>query len=176
MLSTICSMFPQVIISLWGGVWADRYNRKTLIMLTDGFIALSTFGLAIAFWAGFRSLELLLAVSVVRSLGAGIQTPCVNAIFPQLVPMEKLTRIQGINHTLGSVLLLLSPAVGGALLGSVNIAWAFMLDVVTVILAILLFGPLADVISVELILVFTGVLLLLTGIIFYLSSRKFIFH
>jgi len=34
------------------------------------------------------------------------------------------------------VLLLLSPAVGGALLGSVNIAWAFMLDVVTAILAI----------------------------------------
>ncbi|HOZ19728.1 MAG: enterobactin exporter EntS [Bacteroidetes bacterium ADurb.Bin139] len=135
-LSTICAMFPQVIISLWGGVWADRHNRKTLIMLTDGFIALSTFGLAIAFWAGFQRLELLLAVSVVRSIGAGIQTPAVHAIFPQLVPREKLTRIQGINHTLGSVLLLLSPAVGGVLLGSVNIAWAFMLDVFTAILAI----------------------------------------
>lgn len=105
-------------------------------MLTDGFIALSTFGLAIAFWAGFQRLELLLAVSVVRSIGAGIQTPAVHAIFPQLVPREKLTRIQGINHTLGSVLLLLSPAVGGVLLGSVNIAWAFMLDVFTAILAI----------------------------------------
>ena len=34
------------------------------------------------------------------------------------------------------MLLLLSPAVGGALLGSVSIAWAFMLDVVTAILAI----------------------------------------
>lgn len=42
-------------------------------------------------------------------------------------------------------------------------------------LAILLFGPMADVISVEVILVFTGILLLLTGIIFYLSSRKLIF-
>ena len=83
MLSTICAMFPQVIISLWGGVWSDRYNRKTLIMLTDGFIALSTFGLAIAFWAGFQRLELLLAVSVERSISAGIQTPSVHAIFPQ---------------------------------------------------------------------------------------------
>jgi len=82
MLSTICAMFPQVIVSLWGGVWADRYNRKTLIMLTDGFIALSTFGLAVAFWLGFQRLELLLAVSVVRSIGAGIQTPAVHAIFP----------------------------------------------------------------------------------------------
>ncbi len=136
MLSTLCAMLPQVIVSLWGGVWADRHNRKTLIMLTDGFIAISTFGLAVAFWLGFQRLELLLAVSVVRSIGAGIQTPAVHAIFPQLVARENLTRVQGINQTLGSVLMLLAPAVGGAVLASMDIAWAFMLDVVTAVLAI----------------------------------------
>lgn len=138
MLSTICSMLPQVVISLWGGVWADRYNRKHLIMLADGFIALSTLGLAIAFWAGFQRIELLLAVSVVRSIGAGIQAPAVNAIFPQLVPQAKLTKIQGINQTLNSLLMLLAPAVGGVVLGSMEIVWAFMLDVVTAALAILI--------------------------------------
>jgi len=101
------------------------------------FIALSTFGLAVAFWLGFQRLELLLAVSVVRSIGAGIQTPAVHAIFPQLVARENLTRVQGINQTLGSVLMLLAPAVGGAVLGSMNISWAFMLDVFTAAMAIL---------------------------------------
>lgn len=126
MLSTICSMLPQVVVSLWGGVWADRHNRKYLIMLSDAFIAISTFGLAIAFWAGFRRMELLLAVSIVRSIGAGVQTPAVNAIFPQLVPKENLTKIQGINQTLNSVLMLLAPAAGGVMLGSMDIAWTFM--------------------------------------------------
>lgn len=138
MLATVCAMLPQVFISLWGGVWADRHNRKHLIMLADGFIALATLGLAISFWAGFRRIELLLVVSVVRSIGAGIQTPAVNAIFPQLVSPDKLTKIQGINQTLMSVLLLLSPAVGGVLLSSMDIAWAFLLDVVTAALAILI--------------------------------------
>ena len=133
---TVCALLPQVLISLWAGVWADRYNRKYLIMLADGFIALFTFGLALAFWAGFGKLELLLVVSLIRSIGAGIQTPAVNALFPQIVPQEKLTKVQGINQTLNSVLLLLSPAVGGVLLGSVGIAWAFMLDVITASLAI----------------------------------------
>lgn len=137
-LATISSMLPQVVISLWGGVWADRYNRKYLIMAADAFIALSTLGLAIAFWSGFQSMELLLAVSVVRSIGAGIQTPAVNAIYPQLVTQDKLTRIQGINQTLNSVLMLLAPAVGGVVLGSMDIAWAFMLDVVTAALAVLI--------------------------------------
>ena len=52
MLFTICSLLPQVLISLWAGVWTDRHNRKHLIMLADGFIALATLGLVIAFWAG----------------------------------------------------------------------------------------------------------------------------
>ncbi len=138
MLATISSMLPQVIISLWGGVWADRYNRKHLIMLADAFIALATLGLAIAFWMGYKRIELLLAVSVVRSIGAGIQTPAVNAIYPQLVPQEKLARIQGINQTLASILMLLAPAVGGVVLGSMDIGWAFMIDVVTAALAILI--------------------------------------
>lgn len=138
MLSTICSMLPQVVVSLWGGVWADRHNRKHLIMLSDAFIALSTLGLAIAFWAGFRSMGLILAVSVVRSIGAGIQAPAVNAIFPQLVAQDKLTKVQGINQTLNSLLMLLAPAVGGVVLGSMDIAWAFMIDVVTAALAILI--------------------------------------
>jgi len=140
MLFTICSSLPQVVMSLWGGVWADRYNRKYLIMLSDAFIALTTLGLAVSFWMGFQRIELLLIASVVRSIGAGVQTPAVNAIYPQLVPQEGLTKIQGLNQTLNSVLMLLSPAVGGVLLGSMDIAWAFMVDVVTAALAIMITG------------------------------------
>lgn len=136
MLSTICALVPQVIVSLWGGVLADRYNRKHLIMLTDAFIALSTFGLALAFWSGFKHLELLLAVSVVRSIGAGIQIPAVGSIYPQLVEREHLTRVQGVSQTVSSVLMLASPAVGGLVLATMDIAWAFMLDVVTAAAAI----------------------------------------
>ncbi|MFA6785564.1 MAG: MFS transporter, partial [Sphaerochaeta sp.] len=113
--------------------------RKRLIMLSDGFIALATFSLALAFFAGYQRLELLLAVSVVRSIGSGIQSPAVNAIMPQLVSQQHLTRVQGINQSIGSILLLLSPAVGGLVLGTMDISWAFMLDVVTAGLAIVIF-------------------------------------
>jgi len=137
---TLATMVPYLLISLYSGVWADRYSRKRLIMLSDGFIALATFVLFILFRMGYRQLELLLAVSVIRSLGSGIQSPAVNAIFPQLVPKEHLTRIQGINQSVRSVLLLLSPAVGGVVLSLMNISWAFLLDVITAFLAIVVFA------------------------------------
>ena len=138
MLATICTVLPQVLVSLFGGVLADRYSRKALIMLSDGFIALATLLLAIAFLLGYQRLELLLAVSAVRSIGAGIQTPAVNAIYPQLVPADQLTRVQGLNQTLNSVLMLLSPAVGGVILGSLGIVASFFVDVATALLAILI--------------------------------------
>ncbi|MDL2224833.1 MFS transporter [Eubacteriales bacterium OttesenSCG-928-M02] len=136
MLSTLASTLPQVLISLFGGVWADRYNRKMLIMAADAFIAIATLGLAISFLLGWQRLELLLLVSAVRSLGQGIQTPAVNALYPQLVPEAHLTKVQGINQSISSVLMLLSPAVGGMLLGTVGIVWAFFVDVITATLAI----------------------------------------
>jgi DHA3 family macrolide efflux protein-like MFS transporter len=137
MLFTVCALLPQVLISLWAGVWADRYNRKHLIMLADGFIALATLGLAVVFWLGYERLELLLVVSFVRSIGAGIQIPAVSALFPQIVPTDQLTRVQGINQTLYSVLMLLSPAVGGVVLGTMGIIGALFLDVITASIAIM---------------------------------------
>ena len=136
----LATMVPPLLVSLYSGVWADRYSRKLLIMLSDGFIALATLALFIFFKMGYKHLELLLAVSVIRSLGSGVQGPAVSAIFPQLVPKEHLTRIQGINQSIRSVLMLLSPAIGGVVLSVMDISWAFMLDVVTALLAIAVFA------------------------------------
>lgn len=136
MLATLATMLPQILISLWGGVWADRYNRKSMIMLSDSFVALATLGLAGLYWAGFRQIWILIAISAARALGSGVQAPAVSAIYPQLVPAENLTRVQGVNQTLNSILMLLSPAVGGLLLGLMDISLAFMLDVVTASLAV----------------------------------------
>lgn len=134
--SILCSLLPQLFISLFAGVWADRYNRKVLIMASDGFIAASTLGLAVMFMLGKDSMWLLMFVSAVRSVGAGIQTPAVGALVPQIIPQEHLTRINGINQTCNSVLMMISPAVGGVLLGSVGVAWAMLADVTTAALGI----------------------------------------
>ena len=136
MLGTLTTMTPQVLVSLWGGVWADRYNRKHLIMLSDTFVALATLVLALFYIAGFREIWLLLAISAVRALGSGVQSPAVNAIYPQLVPPEGLTRVQAVNQSLSSALMLLAPAAGGLLLGWLDISWAFFVDVITASLAV----------------------------------------
>lgn len=135
-ISILCGFLPTFILSPFAGVWADRYNRKMLIVFADALVAVSTLVLAILFFNGYSALWLIFVVSAVRAVGTGIQSPAVGAILPQLVPAEKLTRVTGINGTLQSVTMLASPAISGALLSLARIEYIYFIDVITAAVAI----------------------------------------
>lgn len=115
-VAILCGFLPTFIISPFAGVWADRYNRQSLIILADSLIAVSTLVLAILFLMGYNALWLFFVISAIRALGGGIQTPAVSAMLPQIVPTDKLTRINAINGSLQSLVTLASPMLAGALL------------------------------------------------------------
>lgn len=143
-VSILSAFLPQIMISLFAGVWADRYNRKMLIIFSDLLTAGATLVLVIYFLLGHESFALIFLISGIRSIGAGIQMPAVGAILPQIVPMDKMTRVNGINSSLTSAMMLLSPAVAGVLLATVGFGYTLLVDVVTAVLAaIILFqlGP-----------------------------------
>ncbi|MEQ2428237.1 MFS transporter, partial [Enterocloster hominis (ex Hitch et al. 2024)] len=127
---------PQIAISLFAGVWIDRYDRKMLIMLSDTVIALSTLILAIAFLSGHRNIWLLFAVLMIRSAGTGIQTPAVNAVIPQIVPQEHLMRVNGIQSTITALIMFLSPAVSGAILSVSTLETTLFIDVFTALIGV----------------------------------------
>ncbi|HCU16724.1 macrolide-efflux protein [Hafnia paralvei ATCC 29927] len=141
-LSTLCGFLPQLIISLFAGVWVDRYNRKYVSMISDAVIAVVTLLLAISFILGYKPLWLIFAVLAVRSFGTGIQTPTVNSIIPQLVPKEHLIRVNGINSTLSSLNMLIAPATSGVLYAYLSIEKIFFVDVITAAIALTLMSML----------------------------------
>ena len=136
---TICSYLPQFLISFFAGVWADRYNRKKLIILADGVITIATF---IMFWvmpmisSDFVSLSALLVISIIRSIGAGVQTPAVNAVIPHLVPEEYLMKYNGMNATMLSIVQFVAPAVAGTVLSIGTFRSTLFIYIVTALIGI----------------------------------------
>lgn len=130
-IATLCGFLPQLLISIFAGVWADRIDRKRLIILADATIAICTAILAVLFSMGYTEIWLLFVISAVRSLGAGIQMPAVSAFLPELVPQEKLMRVNGINASIQSLMLLLSPAAAGGLYEVMGLGTIFWVDVIT---------------------------------------------
>ncbi len=146
---SICSYLPQFLISIPGGVWADRIPRKCLIISADLATAMITLAMIVlmpflpddpALLAG------LLIMSVLRSLCAGIQTPAVNAAIPQLVPPDFLLRFNGINAGLQSMVQFAAPAAAGAVLSLGTLKTTLLIDIFTAIPGILLLSavPLSE--------------------------------
>ncbi|TNJ62612.1 MFS transporter [Paenibacillus hemerocallicola] len=135
-ISIVCGFLPTFFLSPFAGVWADRYNRKLLIVLSDSLIAISTLIMAILFMAGYDALWLLFLMSAIRALGTGIQTPAVGAFIPQLVPEDKLTKVNGTNGSIQAFIMLVSPMASGALLTVATIETIFFIDVITAAIAV----------------------------------------
>lgn len=136
---TVAAYVPQFIISFISGVWADRYSRKKLIILADSVIAFSTLLLALFMPRIGEETPLLLAlvaISAVRSLGAGLQTPAVGSAIPQLVPEDKLMKFNGINATIQSLVQFAAPAAAGAVLSFGTLRLTLMIDIATAVAGI----------------------------------------
>ncbi|MCR3921257.1 MAG: MFS transporter [Firmicutes bacterium] len=132
----VCGFVPSVFLSPIAGVWADRYNRRVLIILADALIAIATLILVILFAMGFETIWLLFVMAAVRAMGTGIQAPAVGAILPQIVPASQLTKVNGINGSIQAIVNLISPMISALLLTITALETIFLVDVITAVIAI----------------------------------------
>jgi DHA3 family macrolide efflux protein-like MFS transporter len=135
-LLSLAAILPQGIVSLWGGVWADRYNRKALVIGSDAAIAVVTVGLAVVFLTGRDNFVILGGALLIRGVGAGIQTPAVAAILPGITPEEHLLRVNAVNSSIQSAVFLAAPALAAVLLTAMPLGWIFLIDVGTAAIGI----------------------------------------
>ena len=133
----ICGFVPTFFLAPFAGVWADRYNRKLIIALSDSIIAGVTLILAVLFIMGYKEFWLLFAISAVRGLSTAVQMPAVSAFLPQIVPDDRLMKVNGINSSIQSFIMLVSPVASGALLSVTSIELIFFIDVFTAAVAVL---------------------------------------
>lgn len=136
MLLAISAAVPMCFVSPFAGVWADRYNKKLLINLADAAIAAITLTMAVLFSLGLESIGLLLICLAARGFGQGIQTPAVNSLIPELVPEENLIRVNGVNGSIQSAVMLCAPVAGAALIAFFQVQAVLFIDVFTAIIGI----------------------------------------
>lgn len=141
----VANFLPNMFFSPWGGVLADRANRKTVIVASDALAASGALLLSLVALRGGLSVPLMYAVMFFRSAANAVQRPSTAALVPSFVPQHELIRANGWDSSLNALSQLLAPALGGVVLG-VWPLWAVMLvDVATALLAIGVFYFFVDI-------------------------------
>lgn len=148
--ATILGMLPMVLLSPFVGPLIDRWNKKLLLMITDGIVAIfaiilslvGTFSAEFPIWLVFISL-------FVRSVAQTFQMPTIQSILPTIVPESELTKVNGQLGMVQSANFIIAPALGAFLFAIVPMNQLILLDVLGAILGIslLLFVAMPKIIS-----------------------------
>lgn len=129
---------PLIIFGLYGGVLADGFDRKKLILISEFGAMLVSIGLLINVISGFNSPVLILILAMIFAATDGIFRPAVDAMIPQVVPYQKLPSAGALNSLRHQTSSIAGPMIGGIILASGGIAFAYSLDVLTFVVSLFL--------------------------------------
>jgi DHA3 family macrolide efflux protein-like MFS transporter len=134
--ASLVGLLPHVVLGPLVGTLVDRWNRRRIMLVADGVIALATIALAVLFALDMAALWHIYLVMFIRSLAGGFHGNSMSASTSLMVPVEHLTRIQGINQMLNGGMNVISAPMGALLLEVLPLQGILAIDVVTAAIAI----------------------------------------
>jgi MFS family permease len=134
--ATICRLLPYALLGPFGGVVADRYDRRSVLLVGDVIRAALMFVLAAAV-AGHAAILLVIAVTTLSSVAGAAERPAAMALMPRLVGESRLGPANALLHTVQELGVVVGPAIGAILL-TVSPSWvAFLVNGFTFLLSAL---------------------------------------
>ena len=135
----LVELVPLIVFGLYGGALADHVDRRRLLIGCGVAQAVFTAVLAANAFRDDPSVPLIFVVSALLAAASSMQRPSREALMPRTVRHDQITAanaLTGFGMQLG---VLVGPAVGGLLIAFVGIGWCFVVDVVGLVVASLLF-------------------------------------
>jgi DHA3 family macrolide efflux protein-like MFS transporter len=134
--ASLVGMLPNVVLGPFIGTLVDRWNRRRIMLVADTIVALATLLLVILFALDIIEVWHIYALLFIRSLASIFHGNAMNASTSLLVPVEQLTRIQGLNQLLNGGLNVIAAPLGALLLEVLPMQGILSIDVITALFAI----------------------------------------
>jgi MFS family permease len=134
-----------LIFAMGGGAIADTVDRRRLLLVTQAGLAVTSALLAYLALSGTPPIAALIAIAFVAAALGAVDSATRSSSIARLVPAERLPSAIGLNQLVFNTTSVIGPAIGGVILGTVGLAPAYLLDVVTysaAMVAVILIRPL----------------------------------
>lgn len=131
-----------VVFVLAGGVIADRFPRRMVMVIADSLRCLAQAALGVVLIVGHVPLIVLIALAVAGGIGAALFTPASTGLTPSLVTPEHLQQANGLQQTASAAAGIAGPAIAGILVVSVGPGWAIVGDAATFLVSVVLLAQL----------------------------------
>lgn len=127
-------LLPMIVAGLWGGMLADAFDRK-IVLLGSALVGwTSTIGLALIAWydTGLADPPVwpLYLLATLGSVAATVQMTTRASVTPRLIPGELVPAASALNGIAFGIQLTVGPALAGVLVATVGFGWTYLVDIV----------------------------------------------
>jgi MFS family permease len=123
---TALQFLPSLLFGLWGGVLADRYDKRALLLGTQTGLALVALVLGVLDVTGVVQYWQVLVLALLLGLVSAVDSPVRQSFVAEMVGQDDLPNAVGINSTIFNTGRILGPAVAGVMITAVGTGWAFI--------------------------------------------------
>ncbi|HEY7047489.1 MAG TPA: MFS transporter [Jatrophihabitantaceae bacterium] len=117
---------PSLMLGLWGGVLADRLDKRKLLLGTQSALALIALTLGLLDVGGVVQYWHVLVLAAALGMVSAVDTPTRQSFVVEMVGRDDLTNAVGINSTIFNSARIMGPAVAGLMITAVGTGWAFV--------------------------------------------------
>ena len=143
-LAIALQFIPTLLFGVWGGVIADRFDKRTVLLCTQVAMAAIAVLLAVLDISGVVQLWMLYVLIVAFGLALAVDNPTRQAFVPEMVAPADLPNAIGLSSAIFQLARIVGPALGGVLIVAVGTGVCFALNAVSfvfIIGALLLMRP-----------------------------------
>ena len=135
-----CRCVPVLVFGLWGGVTADRLDRRRVLLATQAFMAVVSTALFFLTREGLVTPLALYAAVALIAAAAAFENPARSSFVVNVLPREHLENGLALNVLGWQVATVVGPALGGVLLGATSLQSLYAVDAISFLPLILVLG------------------------------------
>jgi MFS family permease len=129
-----------LVLAPFGGLWADRVDRRKLLIVTQAAAAVPAFALALLAWLDVVAVWHVIVLALVLGVVIAIDAPIRQSFLPEMVPATNdLPSAIAFNSGMYNVGRMIGPAIAGVLIIATSEALCFLVNGITKIVALLPF-------------------------------------
>lgn len=135
-LDAFFGQIPIFLFSLFGGAFADRKSRRTLLIISQVIQLCCAFTLAFLVWSTYVKVWHIWCLSFTVGIAQSFGGPAYSALVPTLVPKTDLSNAIALNSIQFNLARVLGPMLGGLALTKLGATWCFGLNGISYIAVI----------------------------------------
>lgn len=139
-LTVALQLGPMLVLGLWGGMLADRYDKRKILTVTQSVFALSALTLGVLTVTGLVQPWHILASALLLGLATAADNPARQAFVPEVAGGEHLRNAISLNSTVFQSGALIGPALAGASIAAIGEGPSFLVNAAACATAVVLLG------------------------------------